>query len=142
MLTEEIHLHIAEGYNTEAMSDSKARKKVMQFKDGRTNVHDEKHPGRHSLITDDLMKIGHVESNPYWRVNMVIPITPESKQQTMEWQHTSSRVKVKAKQTLSMRKIRATVFWDRHGIWLMDFRPQGTTIISDAYCAALRKLQR
>ncbi|GFV03280.1 histone-lysine N-methyltransferase SETMAR [Trichonephila clavipes] len=37
-------------------------------------------------------------------------ITPESKQQTMEWRHTSSPVKVKSKQTLSKRKILATVF--------------------------------
>ncbi|GFS59176.1 hypothetical protein TNCV_70461 [Trichonephila clavipes] len=40
-------------------------------------------------------------------------IFPESKQQSMEWQHKSFPVKVKAKQTLSKRKIMTTVFWDR-----------------------------
>ncbi|GFR16556.1 uncharacterized protein TNCT_546201 [Trichonephila clavata] len=36
--------------------------------------------------------------------------TPESKQQSMEWRHTSSSVKVKVKQTLSKSKIMATEF--------------------------------
>ncbi|GFQ74564.1 uncharacterized protein TNCT_371291 [Trichonephila clavata] len=43
-------------------------------------------------------------------------ITPESKQQSMEGRQTSSPIKDKAKQTPSKRKIRAIVFWDRHGI--------------------------
>ncbi|GFT53126.1 uncharacterized protein TNCV_4232561 [Trichonephila clavipes] len=68
-------------------------------------------------------------------------IIPESKQQSMEWRHTSFRVKVKAKQTLSMRKIMATVFWDRCGDLLVDYIPQGTTINSGTYCAILRKLR-
>lgn len=69
-------------------------------------------------------------------------ITPESKQQSMEWRHTSSPVKVKAKQTLSRRKIMATVFWDRHGVLLVEFMPQGQTINAEAYCETLRKLRR
>ncbi|GFX19173.1 histone-lysine N-methyltransferase SETMAR [Trichonephila clavipes] len=43
-------------------------------------------------------------------------ITPESKRQSMEWRHTNSPVRVKAKRTISTRKVMATVFWDRHGI--------------------------
>ncbi|GFT94677.1 HTH_48 domain-containing protein [Trichonephila clavipes] len=69
-------------------------------------------------------------------------ITPESKQQSMEWRHTSSPVKVKAKQTLSKRKTMATVFWDRHAVLLVVFMPQGTMINSGTYCATLRKLRR
>ncbi|GFU54145.1 uncharacterized protein TNCV_3618061 [Trichonephila clavipes] len=38
-------------------------------------------------------------------------ITPESKQQSMEWRDTSYPIKVRAKQTLSKCKIMATVFW-------------------------------
>ncbi|GFW45206.1 HTH_48 domain-containing protein [Trichonephila clavipes] len=60
----------------------------------------------------------------------------------MEWQHTSSPVKVKAKQMLSKRKIMATVFWDRRGVLLVDFMPNGTAINSGAYCETLRKLRR
>ncbi|GFY23999.1 histone-lysine N-methyltransferase SETMAR [Trichonephila clavipes] len=69
-------------------------------------------------------------------------ITAESKQQSMEWRHISSSVKIKAKQTLSKRKIRATVYWDQRGVLLGYFMPQGTTINSGAYCATLRKLRR
>ncbi|GFV18028.1 histone-lysine N-methyltransferase SETMAR [Trichonephila clavipes] len=60
-------------------------------------------------------------------------ITLESKQQSMEWRHTSFPVKVKAKQTLSKHKIMATGFWNRRGVLLVNFKPQGTTISSGAY---------
>ncbi|GFU65556.1 histone-lysine N-methyltransferase SETMAR [Trichonephila clavipes] len=73
---------------------------------------------------------------------LISHITPESKQQSMEWRHTSSPVKVKAKQTLSKRKIMATMFWDERGVFLVDFMAQGTTINSGTYCATLRKLRR
>ncbi|GFT98473.1 histone-lysine N-methyltransferase SETMAR [Trichonephila clavipes] len=64
-------------------------------------------------------------------------ITQESKLQSMEWLDTSSPVKIKAKRELTKRKNMATVFWDRRGVLLMDFMPQGTTINSGA---TLRKL--
>ncbi|GFV26177.1 uncharacterized protein TNCV_4888081 [Trichonephila clavipes] len=34
----------------------------------------------------------------------------------MAWRHTNSPVRVKAKRTISTRKVMATVFWDRHGV--------------------------
>ncbi|GFX07281.1 uncharacterized protein TNCV_2972581 [Trichonephila clavipes] len=80
------------------------------------------------IVTGDETRVSH--------------ITPESEQQSMERQHTSFPVKVKAKPTLSKRKIRATVFWDQRGVFLVDFRPQGTTFSSGAYCTSLRKLRR
>ncbi|GFT13461.1 histone-lysine N-methyltransferase SETMAR [Trichonephila clavipes] len=43
-------------------------------------------------------------------------ITPESKRQSMEWRHTNSPFRVKAKRTISTRKVMETVFWDRHGV--------------------------
>ncbi|GFW38353.1 histone-lysine N-methyltransferase SETMAR [Trichonephila clavipes] len=43
-------------------------------------------------------------------------ITPESKRQSMEWRHTNSPVRVKAKRTISTRKVMTTVFWDRHEV--------------------------
>ncbi|GFV89672.1 histone-lysine N-methyltransferase SETMAR [Trichonephila clavipes] len=43
-------------------------------------------------------------------------ITPESKRQSMEWRHTNSPVRAKAKRTISTRKVMATEFWDRHGV--------------------------
>ncbi|GBO29216.1 hypothetical protein AVEN_42414-1 [Araneus ventricosus] len=69
-------------------------------------------------------------------------ITPESKQQSMEWRHTHFPVRVKAKQTLSQCKIMASVFWDRHGVLLVDFMQRGTTINAVAYVQTLRNPRR
>ncbi|GBO05126.1 hypothetical protein AVEN_130696-1 [Araneus ventricosus] len=68
-------------------------------------------------------------------------VTPESKQQSMEWRHTHSHVRDKAKQTLSQRKIMASVFWDRNGVLLVDFMQRGTTINAVVYGQTLRKLR-
>ena len=68
--------------------------------------------------------------------------TPESKQQSMEWRHTSSPMKTKFKQTTSTRKIMCTMFWDRKGVLLVDFLPQGSTINAGVYCDTVKKLCR
>jgi len=49
--------------------------------------------------------------------------TPESKQQSMVWRHTSSPTKTKFNQTTLIRKITCTVFWDRKGVLLVDLLP-------------------
>ncbi|GFV76257.1 histone-lysine N-methyltransferase SETMAR [Trichonephila clavipes] len=59
----------------------------------------------------------------------------------MEWHHTNSPVKVKAKRTISTRKVMATMFWDRHGVLLVEFMQQETTINAAAYCATLTKFR-
>lgn len=69
-------------------------------------------------------------------------VTPESKQQSMEWRHSTSPKKVKFKQTISARKIMCTVFWDRKGVLLVEFLPRGDTINSTRYCETLKKLRR
>lgn len=69
-------------------------------------------------------------------------VTPESKQQSMEWRHSSSPRKVKFKQTISAQKIMCTVFWDRKGVLLVDFLTRGDTINAAAYCETLQKLRR
>jgi len=51
-------------------------------------------------------------------------------------------MKTKFKQTTSTQKIMCTVFWDRKGVLLVDFLPQGSTIIADVYCNTLKKLHR
>ncbi|KAJ4439580.1 hypothetical protein ANN_07707 [Periplaneta americana] len=68
--------------------------------------------------------------------------TPEPKQQSMHWRHSGSPVRTKFKQTLSVRKVMCTVFWDRKGILLIDFLPRGETVNADRYCETLRKLRR
>ena len=68
-------------------------------------------------------------------------LTPESKQQSTEWRHTSSPKKHKFKHTISTRKIMCTVFWDRQVLFL-EFLPQGTTINSITYCETTKRLRR
>jgi histone-lysine N-methyltransferase SETMAR len=69
-------------------------------------------------------------------------VTPENKQQSMQWRHSASPKAKKFKQKLSARKIICTVFWDRRGVLLIDFMTQGTTINADVYCETISKLRR
>jgi len=39
------------------------------------------------------------------------------------------------------KKIMCTVFWDRQGVLLVEFLPQGTKIKSAVYCETLKKLR-
>jgi hypothetical protein len=72
----------------------------------------------------------------------VFHFTPESKRRSLEWHHPRSPSKPrKFEQTLSTRKIMAMVFWDRKGVLLVEFMPQGTTINAESYCATLRRLR-
>ncbi|GBL72896.1 Mariner Mos1 transposase [Araneus ventricosus] len=87
---------------------------------------------------DDAMLSWIVKGDETW----VSHVTPESKQQSMEWRHTHSPVRVKAKQTLSQCKIMASIFWDRHGVLFVDFMQRGTTMNAVAYGQTLRKLRR
>ncbi|GFX37487.1 histone-lysine N-methyltransferase SETMAR [Trichonephila clavipes] len=68
--------------------------------------------------------------------------TPETKQQSMHWRHNGSPVRTKFKQTLSVRKVMCTVFWDRKDILLINFLPCGETVNADRYCKTLRELRR
>ena len=68
-------------------------------------------------------------------------LTPESKQQSMEWRHTSSPKKRKFKQTVSTSKIMCTVFWDRQAVLLVEFLPQGATLNSATSCETMKKLR-
>lgn len=52
----EIHRQICEIYGPNIMSDSKVRLWCRLFKEGRTNVHDDKRSGRPSVVTDDLVE--------------------------------------------------------------------------------------
>jgi len=68
-------------------------------------------------------------------------ITPESKVQSLHLKLTGSPKKKKFKQMISTRKIMCTVFWDRQGVLLVEFLPQGTAINSAVYCETLKKLR-
>lgn len=68
--------------------------------------------------------------------------TPETKQASMEWKHAGSPVKKKFKVCQSARKVLLTVFWDMHGVLLVDFAEHGTTVNAAAYIKTLVKLRR
>jgi len=87
----------------------------------------------HAIALDFLTQYSEEGNNFLSRVvagdeTWVSHATPESKQQSTEWRHTSSPTKTKFKQTTSTRKIMCTVFWDRKGVLFVDFLPQGSTI--------------
>jgi hypothetical protein len=54
--------------------------------------------------------------------------------------HISPPIKEKFKQTISARKIICTAFWDKNGVLLVKFLPQGSTINAGVYCDTLKKL--
>ena len=56
MLSSEIHRHICQVYDDNAMSDGMVRKCVRMFNEGRENVHDEARSGRPSSANDDLVR--------------------------------------------------------------------------------------
>jgi len=67
----------------------------------------------------------------------------ETKEQSKQWMHMHSPNNPKKfKQTLSNKKMMATVFWYCKGILLTEFMAPGTTITSEVYCEMLNKLRR
>ncbi|GFW06350.1 HTH_48 domain-containing protein [Trichonephila clavipes] len=51
----EIYRQVCEVYGNNVMNESSIRKWCIQFKNGRTNVHDEEKSGRPSIVTDELV---------------------------------------------------------------------------------------
>src|SRR5271157_5799950 len=66
---------------------------------------------------------------------------PETKQQSMQWKHSSSPSPHKFKVQASAGKIMRTVFWDAEGILLIDYMPHTVTITGVYYADLLRKLR-
>ena len=62
---------------------------------------------------------------------------PESKMQSMQYQHKKKKFKVVA----SARKVLLTIFWDMEGIVHIEFLEQGTTINSERYVSTLLALK-
>jgi hypothetical protein len=79
------------------------------------------------IITDDETWVHHYE--------------PKTKRQSMEWHHPQSPRKKKFKTTPSAGKVMITVFWDIHGVILVDVMGRGETSNSDAYIKTLKKLK-
>ena len=60
----------------------------------------------------------------------------------MKWRHTSSPTKTKFQQTTSTGNIMCTMFWDRKGVPLVVFLPQGSKINAGVCCDTLQKFWR
>jgi hypothetical protein len=68
-------------------------------------------------------------------------VTPETKQASMTWKHTSSPPAKKFKTTQSAKKIMATVFWDGKGVLFVHFLTQGDEVNAYSYCGTLSRLR-
>jgi hypothetical protein len=64
----------------------------------------------------------------------------ETKEQSNHWIHIHSPKKLKKLKQTSARKLMATVLWGRKGVLMVEFKQQGTTIMSEVYCEKTRKL--
>jgi len=62
---------------------------------------------------------------------------PETKQQSMEWQHSGSPCPKEFRVQKSAGKVFASIFWDQDGILLIDYVPKGQTINTEYYSSLL-----
>jgi len=66
---------------------------------------------------------------------------PETKQQSMEWQHRGSPHPKTFQVQKSAGKVLASIFWDQDGILLIDYLPKGQTINAEYYLSLLVQLK-
>jgi len=65
---------------------------------------------------------------------------PETKQQSVEWQHSGSPHPKKFRMQKSTGKVLALIFWDQDGIVLIGYLPKGQTINAEYYLSLLVQL--
>ncbi|UYV62570.1 hypothetical protein LAZ67_2001123 [Cordylochernes scorpioides] len=70
-----------------------------------------------------------------------ITITPESKQQSMQWRTSGSLPSKKAKTVPSAGKVMVSVIWDSEGVLLLDFLNKGQTITGNYYANLVKQLR-
>jgi len=66
---------------------------------------------------------------------------PETKQQSMEWRHSSSPRPKKFRMQKCTGKLLASIFWDQDAIRLIDYLPKGQTINAEYYSSLLVQLK-
>ncbi|XP_063387674.1 histone-lysine N-methyltransferase SETMAR-like [Cydia fagiglandana] len=69
---------------------------------------------------------------------MVLYYDPESKRESMEWRFKNEKPPIKAKVHQSSKKLMCTIFWDCHGILMVDFKE---IINSEYYASLIHKLR-
>ena len=65
----------------------------------------------------------------------------ETKQQSVEWWHSSSPRPKKFRVQKSAGKVLALIFWDQDGILLIDYLPKGQPINVEYYSSLLMQLK-
>jgi hypothetical protein len=78
-----------------------------------------------------------VTGNDTW----IFHYTSERKAESVTWKHPHFPIKKKFKTVQPPGKMMASVFWDVHGVLLVDFTPPGSTINAAAYHEALKSLK-
>jgi hypothetical protein len=71
----------------------------------------------------------------------VFHYTPESKAESITWKHPHSPVKKKFLTVQSPGKVITTIFWDVHGVLLVDFTAPGSTKNANACQETLKRLK-
>ena len=66
---------------------------------------------------------------------------PETKQQSMGWQHSGSPRPKRFRVQKPGRKFFASIFWDQEDILLIDYLPKGQTINTEYYSSLLMQLK-
>jgi len=64
---------------------------------------------------------------------------PETKQQSLEWQHIGSLRPKKFQ--VQKSKVRTSIFWDQDGILLTDYLPKSQTINAEYYSSPLVQMK-
>jgi histone-lysine N-methyltransferase SETMAR len=92
--------------------------------------------------------LGHFESTPDFLARLVTEdetwlyiYDPETKEQSKEWRHSGSPRPKKFRTQKSAKKVMASVFWDKDGILLVDYLPQGSSITGQYYANLLDQLK-
>ena len=63
--------------------------------------------------------------------------TPETKNQSKKWTEPGESAPKKARTVPSTGKVMATIFWNSHGIILIDYLREGKTITEEYYASLL-----
>ena len=76
-----------------------------------------------------------------WGQNMGSLLGSHCKKESVQWKHKTSPAPVKFCVQLSAGKVIATVFWDCHGILLVEYMAHKSSIIFGAYVNTLKSLR-
>jgi hypothetical protein len=69
-------------------------------------------------------------------------LNAQTKEQSEQWMHTHSSNKPRKFKQTSVRKLMATVLWDRKGVLIVECMQQETAMTPEVYCGTLKKLHR